>query len=432
MTTKDEIMKKLIILVAFGASSVFAAVPVIDADSISVKQNGMRTVVIEYTLSGASEGDAEPGIVTVDILTNAVGKAAVSVGGENLKTLKGDVNKVVAQGQHKILWSPAKEGMSEFTLPEGQVKAQITVWATNSPPAYWVLDLTKPADRSADRYYPDAEQIPLGVTNILYKTDRMVFRRIPATGVTWRMGNTETEPHRDCYHYVTFSYDYWMAIYEATCSQMKKLMPQENIDGTSLLPHRTNFATWRGNPYGNSEFNWPSNRHEKVDLHMKTIRNSLGGGIMVDLPTRSEWEFACRAGSSAKYCNGDTLADLEKVAWCKTTAGQKIHEVGMKEPNSWGLYDMHGNVAEWTLDKITKITSAPLWDPVGPMQDEADTGNGGNYKNKVMGACGGGQWRPNGVIDDEHWLSDKCTSASCTPLLTGDGSCAARLTIVME
>ena len=429
MTTKDEIMKKLIIFAAFGASSVFAAVPVIDADSISVKQNGMRTVVIEYTLSGASEGDAEPGIVTVDILTNAVGKAAVSVGSENLTTLFGDVNKVVAQGKRKILWSPTKEGMPEFTLPEGQVKAQITVWATNSPPAYWVLDLTKPADRSADRYYPDAEQIPLGVTNILYKTDRMVFRRIPATGVTWRMGNTETEPHRDCYHYVTFSYDYWMAIYEATCSQMKKLMPGESIDGTSLLPHRTNFATWRGHPIGNSEFNWPSNRHEKVDMHMKTIRTSLGGGIMVDLPTRSEWEFACRAGSSAKYCNGDTLADLEKVAWCKSTAGQKIHEVGMKEPNSWGLYDMHGNVAEWTLDKVTKyITSEPLWDPVGPMQDEADTG--WEIKNRYMAACGGGQYAT--ALNDEHWLSDKCTSASAVALQSAEGSCAARLTIVME
>ena len=68
------------------------------------------------------------------------------------------------------------------------------------------------------------------------------------------------------------------------------------------------------------------------------------------------WEFACRVRSSAKYCNGDTLADLEKVAWCKSTAGQKIHEAGMKEPNSWGLYDMHGNVAEWTLDKVTKYS----------------------------------------------------------------------------
>ena len=137
-------------------------------------------------------------------------------------------------------------------------------------------------------------------------------------------------------------------------------------------------------------------------------------------------------GGFYNVLKGETLADLEKVAWCKTTAGQKIHEVGMKEPNSWGLYDMHGNVAEWTLDKITKITSAPLWDPVGPMQDEADTGNDGDYKNKVMGACGGGQWRTNGVIDDELWLSDKCTSASCTPLRTGDGACAGRLTIVME
>ena len=85
------------VLAAAGAfaSAAFAAVPVIDPSSVSVRQDGGRTVVINYTMNPATSGDKEPAIVTVDILTNAVGEAAASVGGEHLTTLSGDVNKVV-------------------------------------------------------------------------------------------------------------------------------------------------------------------------------------------------------------------------------------------------------------------------------------------------------------------------------------------------
>ena len=96
-------MKTLTILGAMCASAAFAAVPVIDTSSVSVRQDNGKTVIIEYALNPASAGDAEPAIITVDILTNAVGGAAASVGGEHLKTLSGDVNKIVAQGSHKIL-----------------------------------------------------------------------------------------------------------------------------------------------------------------------------------------------------------------------------------------------------------------------------------------------------------------------------------------
>ncbi|MBP3405836.1 MAG: hypothetical protein J6N18_07010 [Kiritimatiellae bacterium] len=185
-------MRTFTILGAMCASAAFAAVPVIDTSSVSVRQDGGKTVVIDYTLNPATPGDAEPAIITVDILTNAVGEAAASVGGEHLKTLSGDVNKLIAQGRHKILWFPAKEGLPEVKIPAAQVTARITAWPTNSPPTYWIIDLTQPADRLADRYYTDVEQIPGTVTNYLYKTDRLVMRRIPAKGVTWKMGGTET------------------------------------------------------------------------------------------------------------------------------------------------------------------------------------------------------------------------------------------------
>ena len=76
--------------------------------------------------------------------------------------------------------------------------------------------------------------------------------------------------------------------------------------------------------------------------------------LVFRLPTDVEWEYACRAGATGKFCK---LADgteitamtLDKVAWYADNSDNKTHPVGLKQPNSFGLYDMHGNVWEWTL-----------------------------------------------------------------------------------
>jgi formylglycine-generating enzyme required for sulfatase activity len=79
-------------------------------------------------------------------------------------------------------------------------------------------------------------------------------------------------------------------------------------------------------------------------------RNSVECGEDYRLPTEAEWEYACRAGSTTSYCFGDGSNQLSEYAWYKENARGQPHPVGLRTPNTWGLYDMHGNVWEWVQD----------------------------------------------------------------------------------
>jgi len=113
--------------------------------------------------------------------------------------------------------------------------------------------------------------------------------------------------------------------------------------------------------------------------------NSLTGGSF-RLPTAAEWEYVCRAGTTTNYSFGDYPADLDEYAWFWENSNDKTHPVAQKQPNPWGLYDMHGNVWEWCHDYRdyfgpTYYSLSPVDDPRNDTESPYRVLRGGSWFN---------------------------------------------------
>ncbi|MCP4454335.1 MAG: formylglycine-generating enzyme family protein, partial [Planctomycetes bacterium] len=125
------------------------------------------------------------------------------------------------------------------------------------------------------------------------------------------------------------------------------------------------------------------------------------------LPTAAAWEYACRAGTQTEITHGDQTAPLGEDAWYKANAPQSTQPVAQKQPNAWGLYDMHGNVKEWCQDYYsdTYYEQSPKKNPRGPEQGRERVIRGGGWDSS-SDSCRSAYRASDASIDDTCLASD--------------------------
>lgn len=378
------------------------AVPEIREGSVSMLQDAERAVTISYTLDNA------PAIVTVDILTNGVPLTGAMLQGR----LDGLVNRKVEPGTHKITWRPSRDPRISGNRDWAQsATAVVTAWPTNAPPMWMVVDLTK---KDSVEFYPDETWFQQSVTSRIYKTDKLVMRKISAANKIWRLGSYSygSVAGKDYGEYgrsgdetarpVMLTADYYIGVFEVTQAQYAhfKTLPAQSWTDDPTLP--VGNVRWKNElrGTGNTHFFWPKDGHFVAPSSIMGLIRAHSGGIEFDLPTEAQWEIACRAGEMAALNNGcvkhTDVAMVDEVAWVSNkTESVRLHPVGLKKPNRWGLYDMHGNVCEFCLDlypvsspsglsaeaaaaHVAYVTNKDLVvDPVGPQDSSTGATNGG-------------------------------------------------------
>lgn len=213
----------------------------------------------------------------------------------------------------------------------------------------------------------------------------VTFEMVPIPGGEFVMGSPKSEknrkPDEGPQHKVKVEpfwmmktevtwamYDIWSFNLDIQRRKLKKLKPTK-------LDKVADAVTRPTKPYTDMTFDMGHDGYPAICMTQLAAKMyckwlSAKTGHYYRLPTEAEWEYACRAGTKTAYSFGNDPSKLGEYAWFTKNSNDKYQKVGTKKPNPWGLYDMHGNVAEWVLDQYdpayysklakNKVSKSPL------------------------------------------------------------------------
>lgn len=170
-------------------------------------------------------------------------------------------------------------------------------------------------------------------------------------------------------HLVTITQPFYMGKYTVTQEQYAALMERNpsRIQGAQL-------------PVDNISWN------DATEFRKKLSGVLQGESFEARLPTEAQWEYACRAGTRTRFYSGDLDSDLDAAGWYGANTAGTTHPVGLKKPNAFGLYDMHGNVQQWCEDFFSdRYEALPVTDPVNEKGTDRVL-RGGGWRNDPF-AC---------------------------------------------
>jgi formylglycine-generating enzyme required for sulfatase activity len=196
-------------------------------------------------------------------------------------------------------------------------------------------------------------------------------------------------------HRARITKPFWLGVHEVTRGQFRRFVEDRGYQTEAERDGKGGSGFVDGQWIQDPRFVW--NRElgfEQADDHpvVNVTWNDVTAfckwlsekeGETTHLPSEAQWEYACRAGTTAAWCSGEDEEALKEYGWFFFNADDRSHPVGQKLPNAWGLFDMHGNVWEWCQDWFGEryYASSPMEDPPGASGGSDRVSRGGGWHN---------------------------------------------------